>query len=247
MQNCVTTVTKFKSLAQLVAIILLLCTWLAVTVRAQCFANQRLPKTIQSEGSESASHAEAIAAHEGLNAIFVGGHISSTTFTPSWTSQNLWAHVGRIDLDTRMWTWSKQLTETSEALLTTVTALAVDPAGVQVAVHGFYPTLLDNTKTTGYVFVLRTDTGASASGLLKMQHDGPYIVYSAGMVMDGRGKVFMAFNHMGTSRPNGYEQNLRVAKYDIASNTLNYFVQTELDYYGRSSALVLGTGAHANR
>ena len=71
-----------------------------------------------------------------------------------------------------------------------------------------------------------------------MQHDGPYIVHNAGMVMHNDGRVLMAFNHMGTTRPNGYEQNWYVASVDSSQDSLQYFKRTSGNYYGRSSSLV---------
>ena len=56
-----------------------------------------------------------------------------------------------------------------------VTALAVDPAGLKVACHGYNAAEADGSKV-GYIFVLDTETGATVSGLMKMTHKQDYVV-----------------------------------------------------------------------
>ena len=54
----------------------------------------------------------AIEQSEALDAIFVGGSITSHQM---WSNgQPGWAHVGRIDLSTRLWVWQKQFAEEQE-------------------------------------------------------------------------------------------------------------------------------------
>ena len=55
--------------------------------------------------------------------------------------------------------------------------------------------------------------------------------------------VYWAENAMGSTIPNGYEQNMRVGAYDSLTNTLIYHKYMHSDY-GVSAALVHGTGAY---
>ena len=64
-----------------------------------------------------------------------------------------------------MWAWQKQFAETVDQRISSVSALAVDPAGAKLACYG-HP----NTGLYGYLFVLDTRKGAIVSGLMEMQH-----------------------------------------------------------------------------
>ena len=55
--------------------------------------------------------------------------------------------------------------------LNTITALAVSPDDTKLACHGWRSKHDNVDHKVGYVFLLRTDTGASASKLLRMTHD----------------------------------------------------------------------------
>ena len=56
-----------------------------------------------------------------------------------------------------------------------MTALAVDPAGLKVACHGYNAAEADGSKV-GFIFVLDAETGATVSGLMKMTHKQDYVV-----------------------------------------------------------------------
>ena len=103
---------------------------------------------------------------------------------------NGWAHVGRINLSNRMWAWQKQFAESAEQKLTIVTALAIDPQGLNIACHGYSAT--DTGSLTSYLFVLDTGTGAIVSGLMKMEHSAKPFTQSASMIFNNNGHVFVA-------------------------------------------------------
>ena len=67
--------------------------------------------------------------------IYVGGSITQT----EWLHDQPigWAHVGRIDIQSRMWVWQKQFSESTTMKLTTVTALSISPNAKKLACHGF--------------------------------------------------------------------------------------------------------------
>ena len=64
-----------------------------------------------------------------------------------------------------MWAWQKQFSETVDQRIDSVTALAVDPAGVRLACYSGA-----NTGPYGYLFLLDTSNGAIVAGLMEMQH-----------------------------------------------------------------------------
>ena len=65
------------------------------------------------------------------------------------------AHVGRIQFDSRVWAWSKIMTNLSTEDFETVTALAVDPSGSKLAVIGH-----KFDRDWNFIFVLDTATGS---------------------------------------------------------------------------------------
>lgn len=76
-----------------------------------------------------------------------------------------------IDLATRTWIWHKQFGELDEQTLTTVTALAIDPANSKIACHAASGSVnLQPESTVGYIFVLDLLSGVAVSGLMKMTH-----------------------------------------------------------------------------
>ena len=75
-------------------------------------------------------------------------------------------------------------------MLTTITALSVDPAGIKLACHGYSNT--DENSTKGYLFVLDTTTGTIVSGLMEMTHDAAFAVKSAGFLLRDDGPLFLA-------------------------------------------------------
>ena len=50
--------------------------YLVTQASAQCFQNTRLPKVLQTTNNESDNSAEAIATHDSIDAVFVGGNIT---------------------------------------------------------------------------------------------------------------------------------------------------------------------------
>lgn len=66
-----------------------------------CYENMRLPKVIQTQDAltRAANQAEAIATHDSISAVFVGGHISQSSWLTADETDGS-AHVGRISLTT---------------------------------------------------------------------------------------------------------------------------------------------------
>ena len=78
-----------------------------------CFTGQRFPKVIQSSSEPHVSQADSIIAHDGLNSLFIGGHISAgNLLNPAWTSGA--AQVGRLELINNTWVWSKVMVRDSD-------------------------------------------------------------------------------------------------------------------------------------
>ena len=128
--------------------------------RSQCFDNLRFPKIVQVNDLKEDSMSRAIVAHD--TTLYSAGSITQ----PEWLYEELtgWAHVGRIDIPTRTWKWQKQFAEGTQSLMTTITALSVDPSGLKLACHGYSDT--DDSSLKGYLFVLDTGSGALVSGLM---------------------------------------------------------------------------------
>ena len=72
---------------------------------------------------------------------------------------NVMAHVGRIEYHSKVWAWSKIMTDLPTKGLDTVTALAVDPSGSKLAVIGH-----KFERDINFIFVLDTATGSQVSG-----------------------------------------------------------------------------------
>ena len=107
------------------------------------------------------------------------------------TGLQKWAHIGRIQLQTNVWAWSKLITDSTNGIQS-ISALAVDLEGLKIAAFGVKPDFVD----TVYLFVLDAATGAQVSGLLKLEFTNAAKVFSVsnsnGMLMQPNGKVFMA-------------------------------------------------------
>ena len=98
----------------------------AAVAQEDCYTGQRFPVVIQSKDEPHYSQADAIVAHEDLNSLFIGGHISAgMLLNPAWTSGA--AQIGRLELDNNTWVWSKvMIRKPNLASLLTISALAVD-------------------------------------------------------------------------------------------------------------------------
>ena len=98
----------------------------------QCFDGQNYPKVLATSTPTTDSVATAVTAHEGTNALFVGGKLTD----PDWIGTNPgMAFVGKINDSTTMWSWQKKLY--LDPGLTTITALSVNPAGTHLACYGY--------------------------------------------------------------------------------------------------------------
>ena len=75
-----------------------------------------------------------VASSDGQSAIFTGGSITQQVWLHSGLTGA--AHVGRINVASRIWDWQKIFAEKTEQYLTTVTALAIDPADAKLACYG---------------------------------------------------------------------------------------------------------------
>ena len=128
----------------------------------------------------------------------------------------------------------------SDRILQTITALAVDPAGTTVAVHGMMPNSFDNTvdlKDTGFIFTLDALTGATKSKLMKIEYKsaaGMYKIQSAGFLLYDDGTILMAQEFARTNT--WTEPYPRLASFDSKLNRLNFI--KEYDRNGHSASLV---------
>ena len=68
------------------------------------------------------------------------------------------AHVGRIQLDSNVWAWSKLMTDKPDNLIQMVTGLAVDPQGSKVAAVA-----KESNRLKRFIFVLDARTGSLVS------------------------------------------------------------------------------------
>ena len=124
---------KFYSTKSLIVILNVLALIEPGRMTAPCFGAS-FPKVFQSNdsGTRAENHFEAITAHETLDAIFVGGTASQTDLVSAGSQ----ALVARIDISSSSYVFMKLYSDSVNGLLFQVTALAVDPAGNKVAVHG---------------------------------------------------------------------------------------------------------------
>ena len=128
-----------------------------------------------------------------------------------------------------MWAWHKKFAEESEQKLKHVTALAVDPAGLKVACHG-YSAAEHSNSMVGYIFVLDTSTGSVDSGLMKMTHaPQDFVARSAGFLLNNDGRVFMTRNVLGLGSEKDFPQLL---SYDSVNNALGFSYKLT-KHYGR--------------
>ena len=191
------------------------------SIAVDCFANQRMPKIVQvetSNGDPQSNIGVAIASSETLDAIFTGGGLTQSAWLDGLDG---WAHVGRIDLQKRTWTWHKQFAEKTEQKLKYVTALAVDPAGLKVACHGYSGAELNGSQI-GYVFVLDAGTGTVVSSLMKMTHKKAFVANSAGFMLNNDGRVYLTQNVLTAGSDFDIPQ---LICFDSVSNTLAFNLQ----------------------
>ena len=125
----------------------------------------------------------------------------------------------------------------SGSYLNTISALAVSPDDTKLACHGWRSKLDDVNNTIGYVFLLRTDSGMTASKLLKMTHDQSYHVSSSGFLLHDSDIAMMAFNVKGNYNANTTKQRFYLAAVDLANNTMQWTKQSS-DFHGSSAALI---------
>lgn len=146
--------------------VVLLALTLSVCAQQTCFESYRFPKVIQANTSPVQNEARAITEHASLKSLFVGGSITQAAFKPRPDLTFVeWAQVGRISLEKSNWLWTKTMTDSVNSLKT-ITALAVNPAGTKLAVHGESGGLDLNS----FFFVLSADSGAPVSKLMKVQY-----------------------------------------------------------------------------
>ena len=97
------------------------------------------------------------------------------------------------------------------------------------------PSDANTRKYTGslysYIFTVMTDTGSSASSLMRITHgssvdSSSYTVWSSGFRLHDDGRVMLAFNmHLEdwTNAVDGYESRLRVGCFNTASGVMDYY------------------------
>lgn len=167
-----------------------------------CFSNQRWPKFVQTTAGHEHNEGVAIASHDALDAVIVGGSITQTPWLTVLTGGS--AHLGRINLTTRMWAWQKQLAEPSQQALTTITALAIDPSAQKVACYGYKAPFRDRASKVGHIVVLDVSTGAPVSGLLTMTHQVVFYPDSSALMLQPDGRVLLAISR---SNPDAVQHN----------------------------------------
>ena len=123
--------------------------------------------------------------------------------------------------------------------LNTITALAVSPDDTKLACHGWRSKQDNIDNWIGYVFMLRTDTGASASGLIKMTHHSnrTFHVNSAGFLLYDSGILMMAFDVNGNYNAGTASQRFYLGAVDLTNKTVQWSKTSET-WHGSSSALV---------
>ena len=118
-----------------------------------------------------------------------------------------------------MWDWQYQVTDKgSGQILNTITALAVSPDNTKLACHGWRSKDDSVNHTTGYLFLLSTETGKSISGLMRMNHTQSYTVKSAGFLLTDSGIAIMSFNLKGNYNGNTTRQRYKIGAIDLVNN-----------------------------
>ena len=84
-----------------------------------------------------------------------------------------WAFVGKIGIDSTMWSWQKQLRQEQ---LSTISALSASPDGSKLACYGLAWDLAGAASDQGYIFVLDAKNGSIKSRLVHMQHQQPELI-----------------------------------------------------------------------
>ena len=208
----------------------------------------RLPKTVQATSSHATqTQADSLAASEVLNALFVGGSLTQTVWQIGGKDS---AYVGRLDVDSSSWAWQRHFIAPGDTMHT-ITALALDDGGTKLACYGYDSPLVDDTSRVGFLFVLDPATGATVSGVMRldMVSDG-YRVTSAGFLVESDGGVYMAFNQFMPTVVT-VEQTPFLAKWDSTTNTMTYFKRgykdaVQLYYSSVTASLAKGSGTLAN-
>lgn len=102
----------------------------------------------------------------------------------------------------------------------------------------------DVAQIDANIFLLSAATGAQVSKRLYLD-DGsfPRHISSYGLLLEDDSRVFYADRISGSTRPNGYEQRMRLGVFDFSAVT--YDVYENFQSFGRSAALVRGIGAHS--
>jgi len=129
--------------------------------------------------------------------------------------------------------------KSSDSYLNTISALAVSPDNTKLACHGWRSKQDNIDNVVGYVFMLRTDTGASASGLIKMTHPNgsPFHVNSAGFLLYDSGIVMMAFDVNGNYNSGTASQRFYLGAVNL-TNKIVQWSKTSSTWHGSASALV---------
>ena len=156
------------------ALLFIQASLLASSVRALCGDSRKLPLHLQTDGDEEDIQAEAIAASDDLNAIFIGG---GELKNKDWklASGEGTAFVGRVNMDQRMFVWGVQIAETTNNLLKSVTALAVESGTTpNLACYGYAAKLDELDQAQGYLFLLDANSGKSTSKMLELTHSSAY-------------------------------------------------------------------------
>ena len=151
--------------------------------------------------------------------------------------------VVRINLDTNDYQFRRVFSDSVSNKLYYVTALAVDPDGVRLAVHGSDTSQSidsnDNRLFYGsqysYIFTIKTDDGSQLSNLVRLKHgdniaESTYQVWSSGFKLRNNGKVYLAFNmHLSDwesyTNNGGYEAKLRVGCYDSVNGQMEFYME----------------------
>ena len=139
-----------------------------------------------------------------------------------------------------MWDWQYQVTDKgSGQILNTITALAVSPDDTKLVCHGWRSKDDSVDHTTGYLFMLSTETGKSISGLMRMNHNfnQSMTVKSAGFLLTDSGIAIMSMNVKGNYNGNTTRQRYKITAIDLVNNQMHYNMKSTV-FYGASAALV---------
>ena len=71
------------------------------------------------------------------------------------------------------------------------------------------------------------------------------LITSYNLLLQDDGRVYYADNIVSSSRPNSYEQRMRLGVYDFSNDSFDLYEQDASSGYGRSASLVRGSGLHS--